>query len=133
MTTVSVLRARVIAQSVFREFLSSDPAAALAISQSVTAKVRWATRRRVEFGGCEVKVRLARVLVELADSYGQVTPSGIQIGVAITQPELAALVGAAEPTVHRALAELRRRRVVVTGYRRTTINDYAALCALCES
>lgn len=70
------------------------------------AKLRWATRRRVDFGGHEALVRLARVFLELARSYGVPAGAGVEIAVPLTQPELAGLVGAAEPTVHRALAHV---------------------------
>ncbi|WP_158891097.1 Crp/Fnr family transcriptional regulator [Amycolatopsis anabasis] len=129
-TTAGRLRARLISRAEFHGFLARHPDAALAVSRSVGAKLRWATRRRVDFGGCEVRVRLARVLVELAAGYGKRVGAGIEIGVSLTQPELAALVGAAEPTVHKALAELRRRRIVDTGYRRTTIRDYDRILAV---
>jgi hypothetical protein len=36
---------------------------------------------------------------------------------------MAALTGAAEPTVHKALKELRDARLIGTGYRTTTIRD----------
>ena len=51
----------------------------------------------------------------------------------LTQPELAALVGAAEPTVHKALAKLRRRGLIVTGYRQMTVLDLAELRATADS
>ncbi|AHI01021.1 hypothetical protein KALB_7663 [Kutzneria albida DSM 43870] len=129
-TTVGKVWLRVITQASFHEFLARRSDAALAISKSVATKLRWATRRRVDFSGCEVRVRLARVLVELAEGYGRTTSDGVVIGVSLTQPELAALVGAAEPTVHKALAALRHDEVLSTGYRRTTIRDYPALRAM---
>jgi CRP-like cAMP-binding protein len=122
--------ARVIAQPVFNDFLNRHADAGVAVSRSVAGKLRWATRRRIDFGGSEVRVRLARVLVELAAAYGERVPAGIRIGVPLTQTELAALVGAAEPTVHQALAALRRSSVIGTGYRSTTILDLPALRAL---
>jgi CRP-like cAMP-binding protein len=69
------------------------------------------------------------VLVELAGAYGD--ESG-EIDVPLTQPELAALVGAAEPTVHRALANLRKERIVVTGYRRIVVCDRHRLAILAD-
>jgi CRP-like cAMP-binding protein len=129
-TTVNRVRARVLSQATFQNFLSRHPDAALAISRSVGAKLRWATRRRVDFSGREVRVRLARVLVELAGVYGLATSDGVELGVALTQPELAGLVSAAEPTVHRALAGFRRHRLISIGYRRTVITDLPALRAV---
>jgi CRP-like cAMP-binding protein len=131
-TTAGGVDARMITQPVFNSFLNRHADAAVAVSRSVAAKLRWATRRRIDFSGREVRVRLARVLVELVAVYGERTPTGIRIGVPLTQPELAALVGAAEPTVHQALAALRRDKVIETGYRSTTILDPPALRVVAE-
>ena len=129
-TTAGRVWARSAGQAEFRRCLAETPALALAVSGSVGAKLRWATRRRIDFGSREVKIRLARVLVELAASYGIPAGSAVELGVSLTQPELAALVGAAEPTVHRALALLRRENIVETGYRRLCVRDQAGLAAV---
>lgn len=126
-TAVGQVRARVVGQPEFLRYLTAHPDVALAVSGSVGAKLRWATRRRIDFGAHEVHVRVARVLVELTTTYG--SDEG-DVGVPLTQPELAALVGAAEPTVHRALSHLRREGVVVTGYRRVVVRDRVRLEAI---
>ncbi|MEV4948729.1 Crp/Fnr family transcriptional regulator [Streptomyces sp. NPDC053755] len=122
-TACGDIAASIVRESDLRLFLNSRPEAALAIAGIVTQRLRWANRRRVEFGGFPVKVRLARVLAELAASYGHRVPRGLVIGVDLTQPELAALTGSAEVTIHKALAELRRDDLITTGYRRTTVLD----------
>ena len=126
-TTVNRLLAREQSQDTFRRFLARNPDAAVATTRSVGAKLRFATQRRIDFSGRSVRTRVARVLVELAASYGRATPAGLEIGVALSQPELAALVGAAEPTVHKVLAGFRRQRVVSTGYRAMKIRDLPGL------
>jgi CRP/FNR family cyclic AMP-dependent transcriptional regulator len=131
-TTAGRVRARLVSQAEFRRFLLGFPDVALAVSGSVGAKLRWATRRRIDFGSREVRIRLARVLLELATSYGIPAGPHLRIGVALTQPELAALVGAAEPTVHRALARLRREAIVETGYRRVCVCDRERLAAVAD-
>jgi hypothetical protein len=65
---------------------------------------------------------LARVLAELAYLHGQEADGGISIGV-LTQPEIGALIGAGEPSVHKALAALRLAGVLSTRYRRIVIHD----------
>ncbi|MEU8822315.1 Crp/Fnr family transcriptional regulator [Streptomyces sp. NPDC048636] len=122
-TACGEIAASIVRESDLRHFLATHPEAALAIAGIVTQRLRWANRRRVEFGGYPVKVRLARVLAELAASYGHRVPRGLVIGVDLTQPELAALTGAAEVTIHKALAELRKDGLITTGYRRTTVLD----------
>ncbi|MEU5260491.1 Crp/Fnr family transcriptional regulator [Amycolatopsis sp. NPDC021455] len=128
-TAVGRLRARVIGRPEFQRFLIRYPDAGLAVSRMVAAKLRWSTQRRIDFSGYDVPGRLARILVALVSAYGTPTPRGWEVGFPITQPELAALIGAAEPTVHKSLTELRRRNVLDTGYRRMTILDLPALRA----
>lgn len=126
-TTAGPVIARIIGQDEFIGFLSRNPDVALAITRGVGDKLRSATARRIDFTGCDVATRFARVLLELAVRYGEQTPAGTVIRCPLTQTELATLVGAAEPTVQRVLRQLRADSVVATGYRETTILDMAGL------
>jgi len=119
---------KTISAEAFVAFLRHQPEVHQVVSTMIAARLRLATRRQVEFGGFSVAVRVARVILELERAYGQTGADGARsVGVSLTQPELAALVGAAEPTVHKVLRELRQRRVLETGYRTVTINDIEAL------
>ena len=51
----------------------------------------------------------------------------------VPEPELAAMVGASEPAVHKALRQLRNDKIVMTGYRQVAITDPAALVAIASS
>lgn len=116
-----------ISQAEFRQFMLKHPATGLTVGSSVSSKLRSATQRWVDFNGRDARVRLARVLVDLAGSYGRRVATGIEIGISLTQPELAGLIGAGEPTVHKALADLRRSGVMDTGYRKMVIRDLRTL------
>jgi CRP-like cAMP-binding protein len=97
------------------------------IAGIVADRLRWANQRRVDFASYPVKVRLARVLWEIASSYGHRVPSGIVVDIRLTQPELATLCGAADVSLQKALRELRRAKIIDTGYREIVIRDSAAL------
>jgi CRP-like cAMP-binding protein len=125
--SAGVTVAQVISQRDFLRFLEGNPDASLAVSRALSAKMRWATRRRVDFSGLSVVTRLARVLSELVRHYGRPSKNGIEFQYALTQPELAAMVGASEPSVHKALRQLRGDGIVVTGYRHVLITDPVAL------
>jgi CRP/FNR family transcriptional regulator, cyclic AMP receptor protein len=122
-TTAGPVIARVMGRGEFAGLLARDPDAALAVTRSVVAKLRTATARRVEFTGCDVGTRFARVLLELADRYGTQTSAGKVISCSLTQTELATLVGAAEPTIQRVLRQLKADGIVTTGYRETSVLD----------
>jgi CRP-like cAMP-binding protein len=122
--------ARVIDQQTFRRYLADRPAAATAIHGAVAEELRRATRHRVHVHGAPIGARLALVLDYLAAAYGRPGPDGVHIDVPLSQPELASLIGVSEPSLHRALTDLRSRHVVATRYRRLVVCDPAALRAL---
>lgn len=122
-TTAGPVIARVIGQGEFTGLLTRDPELATAITRSVVDKLRSATSRRIDFASCDVTTRFARVLLDLAERYGEQTPEGRTIGCPLTQTELATLIGAGEPTVQRTLRQLKADGIVATGYRETTIID----------
>ncbi|MEU4553815.1 Crp/Fnr family transcriptional regulator [Micromonospora violae] len=117
----------VIYKREWHPFLHDQPEAALALARTTAARFRWANRRRVDFTAYSAKIRLARVLAELSTAHGEATSDGRTVGVTLTQPELASLCGAAEPTVEKALRELRQAGVIRTGYRQIVVHDLAQL------
>jgi CRP/FNR family transcriptional regulator, cyclic AMP receptor protein len=123
----------IIHQAEFRAVLRQDADVAVAVAAIAADRWRRATRIRVDFNSYPVKVRLARILVELAESYGQRELSGVTLSVSLTQPELAGLCNAAEVTLQKALSELRSAGLVGTGYRRLVVRDVDALRRIGES
>ncbi|WP_034261343.1 Crp/Fnr family transcriptional regulator [Actinospica robiniae] len=129
-TTCGALVARVVSRAEFLDCTRRDPQIAHIINTSVVAKLRNANRRRVEFTGCDVRTRLARVLHQTAVTYGVESGQGILVTWPLTQPEIATLAGAAEPTVHKVLRALRDEGVVSTGYRSIRVLDVHRLYAI---
>lgn len=126
-TACGPVTARILRTGEFRELQLRRPEVSIALTGIVADRLRWANRRRLDFRGYPAKVRLARLLVEFAASYGSAHRGGVVIGCRLTQPELATLVGAAETTIHKVLRELRDEGLLETGYRTTTIRDLPSL------
>lgn len=126
------LTARKLPADVLRELVRSSPEISMALMGITANRLRWANRRRLDFRGYPAKVRLARLLVELAECYGSSRAEQVVIGCSLTQPELATMVGAAETTIHKVLSELRGERLLKTGYRTTTILDLDGLKRLAD-
>jgi CRP-like cAMP-binding protein len=103
---------------------------ARAFSQAVSAKLREATRRQVDFRR-DTKSRLAQVLVELYHGSAGTRREG-GMALLVTQSELAGLIGASEPSVHKALRALRDAQVISTGYGRLVIEDITGLRQIAE-
>jgi CRP-like cAMP-binding protein len=128
--TCGAVVARFVSKPDFLDCLRKNPDLALAVNGSVVAKFREATARQVDFAGCDVPTRLARVLYHLAATYGARSGNTSRIDWPITQPELASLAGGSEPTAHKALRQLREAGVLSTRYRSININDMARLESL---
>lgn len=119
--------ALVLTAEVFLEFLRTRAGAATVLLQLVTARLRDADRKRVEFAAYDIASRVARRLVELADRFGEPDENGVRITVALSQDELAGWVGASREAVAKALRVLRDRGMVSTGRRTMTVLDLPAL------
>jgi CRP-like cAMP-binding protein len=132
-TACGPLTARVFTDSALLDVLKDCSEIAVALSAMIADRLRWANRRRLDFRGYPAKVRLARLLVELAASYSyRPRTGGTVIGCRLTQPELATMVGAAETTIQKVLRELREEELLETGYRATTIRDLPRLRELAD-
>ena len=124
---VDTVRALIVAYEKFSSFLDAHPGADHAYRHVVTH--RWGDaasmlRSRPVTNGAR---RLAIVLLDLATRYGSQTGEGVHIAVPLSQEELASLAGASRATVTRALSNWRRRGIIRTGQRDTTITDVGAL------
>lgn len=117
----------VIDAPMFQAFASRYPTFSDALSRSVVAKLRTATRYRAETGQATVLTRVARVLEHLGDGYGRPVSRGLVIDIPLPQHDLASLVGASEKSVQRAYNTLRSAGVIAASYRMTTILDMALL------
>lgn len=121
-TTCGPVVTRTVTRADFLACLRDRPRIAHAVNQSVVAKLRAANTHRVNFIGCDAATRLARVLHHLAMTYGERDGDSAVIRWPITQPELATLAGASEPSVQKALRRLREEGVVTTGYRSVRVD-----------
>jgi CRP-like cAMP-binding protein len=111
----------------FLTFLEASPKAAMWMVRSVLGRIRDADRKRAEFASADAAGRLARRLAELADEHGEAVESGVQIGLPLSQEELAGWTGASREAVAKALAQFRSRGWLSTERRRITIHDLEAL------
>ncbi|MGW5103193.1 Crp/Fnr family transcriptional regulator [Streptomyces sp. NPDC004100] len=133
-TSCGTVSATVVPRNELEPFFLANPEASWALNRVLCDRLHRANRLRLELGAYPVAVRLARVLVELAESYGQprVTFRGpdwnrVRIDVNLSQSEFAALTASTTHTVHKALARLRRDRIITTGCRQTSIENMARL------
>ncbi len=121
------VEALVLDADTFKAWVTEHPRTALLLLEMVLARLRDADRKRVEFSAYDTVGRVARRLYELAERFGRVGPSGVEIALPLTQDELAAWTGASRVGVSQALKALRERGWIETRRRSITVRDMAAL------
>ncbi len=102
----------VVQRRAVKKFLSKHPETALHIVRLISRRLHRANSWRIVFGEFPVRVRLGRVLAELAENHGEPIGSHTLICVELTQAELATLIGSRERAVQQALAGFRAEGVV---------------------
>jgi CRP/FNR family transcriptional regulator len=103
------------------------PAVALALLQALARRVRHVATLAADLAFREVTERVARYLDAMARADGRRLVPGATFELALTQEQLAARLGTVRELVARALAQLRKRRVIAQHGRRVTILDPARL------
>lgn len=126
-TALTPVDALVIATPKFRSFLISDPEISLAMLTVLSARLRDADKKRIEFGSLDTTGRVAMRLLELADRFGEDTDEGTKIAVSLSQRDLAGWTGSSREAVSKALQTLRGRKIITTDRKKITILDRGAL------
>ena len=125
------LHVRVISGDDFRAFLLQHPSGAMGLLTLLVERLREADRQRVEFGSLDVPHRVARLLVDLVESGAGDSDDGgaTEIGIHLTQEELAGMVSASRESLARALGAIRKRGLIRTGRRSIIVLDIDRLRA----
>jgi CRP-like cAMP-binding protein len=124
---IDPIAAQVISRDAFVDYLERHPRALLVLTRSIIARLRAADRRRLDFGSYDTPGRVARLLVEITEQHGRETSEGIEMGVSLSQDELAGLITASRESVARSLTSLRRRGLITTGRRSVVVRDLEGL------
>lgn len=114
----------------FDRFLAAHPSSARYLMQSMADKLRWSTHRRQDLRGRSVKSRVARVVLDMAVSFGRRHGEVLVLNAALTQSDIAALAGTSQASAERVLKFLRERGILTTGYRTLEVLRVDALTAL---
>ena len=126
-TALDPVEALVVPTPDFTSFLERHPRVALSILRTLSARLRDADRKRVEFAAHDTVGRVAARLLELSERFGDRSGERVRIDLAITQEELAGWAGASRVGVSKALQTLRELRWIETGRRSITVLDLEAL------
>jgi CRP-like cAMP-binding protein len=111
----------------FQRALAASPPLAAAVIAMLSRTLRHLMDYAETLAFLDVPARVARVLLDLTARYGVKEDGGVRIGVAITQAELARMVGATRERVNRALASFRIQRLIAIRGRHVTVLDQQRL------
>jgi CRP/FNR family transcriptional regulator len=98
----------IISQESFVELLSAVPAVALNFIRLLSKRLATVERGLAEFSHTWSYHRLARVLLQLSEKYGQEVATGTLISVRLTHEDLANLIGTSRETVTTQLSKFTR-------------------------
>jgi CRP/FNR family cyclic AMP-dependent transcriptional regulator len=117
------LVARVIQRESLLDLMNRCGDLAIEIAKMISQRLRWAGRRNLEFAAQVPRVRVARVLAEVVTSYGRRSGDVWELGVSLTQAEIAQLVGVKLRTMEKELQRLEAEQVLRRQYRRLEVVD----------
>ena len=87
----------------FLPYLERHPDLSLELLKMLCHRLRTINEQLEDFSFLDLRRRLAKKLVHLADSHGEETPEGVRIGFKLTQRELAAMMGTSREAVNKQL------------------------------
>lgn len=126
-TAIEHTSALVLAHDVFRPFLQEHPAVAVHLLEVLAVRLRETNDALQDAIFSDVPGRLAKRLVDLADRYGVADGEDTVIDLALTQEQLAQMVGAARESVNKAVASFMSRGWVAMRGRRYVVADRESL------
>lgn len=110
-----------------RPWLAGRPEVAESLLQALAQRLRRTNETLADLVFSDVPGRVAKLLLELADKFGQPGPDGVLVHHDLTQEELAQLVGASRETVNKALADFAQRGWIVVDQREVVLVDMERL------
>ncbi|MYF80396.1 MAG: Crp/Fnr family transcriptional regulator [Chloroflexi bacterium] len=111
----------------FLYVLDLHPEAQRAIIDVLVARLRATNQSIQDAYLLDVPGRLARRLLAIANEHGEPTEDGVDIGLRVSQQELANMIGASRVAVNKQLQQWRKQRIVDVNRQRVTIVNRAAL------
>mgnify|MGYP001352985024 CR=1 FL=1 len=117
----------------FYYILDNFPPIARNLVKILSARVRLSDQMIQSLATLDVNGRVARQLLAFAERYNQVVDGGIKIRIALTQSDIADLVGASRKRVNQAMVFFKEQGLATTDADgRIIIQDKAGLAKYCS-
>jgi CRP-like cAMP-binding protein len=103
----------VVPRAAFRSLLQEVPALSMRLLQVLARHVRRLSLRAEDMASLDVRARLAKTLLGLAEQFGVAAPGDkTRITLRLSQQEMGRLVGATREMVNKCLREWTERRII---------------------
>lgn len=110
-----------IPREAFTRAIRSDPTIAFEVGRQIEGRFKRIESRFEDLALRDTYSRLARVLLQLAEQFGEPSGGGISIELPLTQADLATFIGTTRQTVSTMLREMRRQGLVSRQGRRLRV------------
>ena len=107
--------------------LNGHPRIVLSITAQMGGRFKRIESRVENLVFRNLRARIAHILLELAEDFGRPADGGTLVDIALSQADVATLVGATRQSVNLCLGELREAKLVSIRSRRFMLHDAAAL------
>lgn len=114
-------------RSDFHNAIMRNPRIAILVLEALTKRLRQTDQMVEDLIFLDVYGRVAKKLLELADTHGVKVDDGIRIDVRLTQQELASMVGASRESVNKVLGYFTEKNFISTDKHRITLHRIADL------
>ncbi len=109
-------------RSDFHNSIMKNPKIAIQVLEVLSKRLRNTDQQVEDLIFLDVYGRVAKKLLELADSHGTKVEDGLRIEVRLTQQELASMVGASRESVNKVLGYFTDKKFISTDRHRITIH-----------
>jgi CRP/FNR family transcriptional regulator, cyclic AMP receptor protein len=115
---------------VFRELLHADAKLCFTFACELGRRRKHLETKLEHLVFKDVQAKLAALLLELGEEYGQETEDGVQIGLKITHQEMANLIGSTRETISLTLAHFKKKKLLNMNGRTVVLLDHEGLKAV---
>jgi CRP/FNR family transcriptional regulator, cyclic AMP receptor protein len=109
-------------RSDFLNAIQKNPKIAILVLEALSKRLRATDNMVEDLIFLDVYGRVAKKLLELADTHGVKTEEGVVIDLRLTQQELASMVGASRESVNKVLGYFTDKKFISTDKHRITIH-----------
>ena len=114
-------------RSDFHNAIMKNPTIAIQVMEVLSKRLRSTDQQVEDLIFLDVYGRVAKKLIELADTHGSRVDDGTRIEVRLTQQELASMVGASRESVNKVIGYFTDKKYISTDRHRITIHHIDAL------